>query len=114
MTSLAGGEPVVEGACQILRRNADAAVRDTYFHAVLGTDYAHRDPSVSSSRIHTGALGVRHEVDENLQRLVLVNVDYRSVFVRTDDLDPVPTQRSRAQPQTVLHEVGRLDLFPHA
>ena len=74
MNSLAGGEPVVEDTCQILRRNADAAIRQTYFLAILGTDYAHRRSSVSSSRIHTGAFGIGHEVDQNLQCLALVDI----------------------------------------
>src|SRR6516225_11665290 len=72
-----GGEPMIEDALEILRRDADAGVDDRNDDGGRRRADAYRHALFTTWHLRARVLGVADHVDEDLQYLVLVHLNER-------------------------------------
>ena len=70
---------------------------------------AQDDELVGSARVVAGVLRVAHEIDQDLQHFVLVDIDGRNVGELPSQRHSVTGECTGIQPQAVLDEVDDLD-----
>ncbi len=75
-------------------------------------DHSQGHAFVGLAGLIAGVLGIAHEVDEDLQHLVFVEIEEGDFFKIADDFDAMPGEGANVQAQAVLDQAGKVDDFP--
>src|SRR5687768_8217744 len=111
VTVLAGREAVGKDARQVAGGDAGAVVAYRYPDAAADLSYAQRHAFFRALQIAAGLPGVAHEVDEDLQHLVLLHADRRHFLEFADDPPLVLDHVAFIHAQAVLDQIPHVDDF---
>src|SRR5579871_158179 len=114
MPGLARRKAMVEQPRHVVGRDADAVVDDRDAHAAWDLLGPQRQQLVLPAGLVAGVLRVAHEVDEDLQHLVLVDGDRCDFGELAAQRHAVARERAGVQAQAVLDEIGDIDRFGDA
>src|SRR5688572_1274327 len=86
-------EAMIEDSNQVLLRNPDPVIQDRYFDSSLFTGHPHGHALVRLAGLVASAFGVAHQVYEDLQGFMFLNVDLRHLrLIVAKQLNLMPRQ----------------------
>src|SRR5450631_423759 len=111
MPRLSSRKAMGEQAVHIFRRDANPVVDDRDAYPLRRRGNTQDDDLLGLARLVAGILGVAHQIDENLQHLVLIDRNGWYWGELTLQGYAVARKGAGVEPETILHEVDNLDSF---